>query len=239
MGVKMRIAVCDNEIQEIQTVRNLIRDYVFEVKQIDCFKSGEDFVMELDKKQYDLVFMDIYMEGISGIEAACAAKKHSPKTEIVFTTVSRDFAVEAFNINALHYIVKPVTPGQIKKAINRYYKKRRKIAYLEVQSGHDNIKLRLEDVCYLQSRNNGTDIFLQNDMLHINMNTTSLAEQLNYLFLNIRRGMYVSMNYIVRMESDCCILKNGEKVLLSRKERPKIRSRYKEYIYRSLEEEEI
>lgn len=127
--------------------------------------------------------------------------------------------------------------AQMRMVLERYHKKRKEVIYLKVQSGRDNINLRMDKICYLQSRNNGTDIFFWNDMLHINMNTSSLAKQLNYLFLNIRRGMYVNMNYIKLMKSDYCILENGDEVLLSRKERTKIRSRYKEFMYCSVVKE--
>ncbi len=185
----------------------------------------------MDKDEYDLVFLDICMKGINGIDTAHVIKERSPETEIVFVTISRDFAVEAFNVNALHYILKPVCEAQIKTVLERYYKRKNNISYLAVRSGRDTIRLRMDRICYIQSRNNGTDIFFWNEMLHINMNTSDLARKLSHLFLYIRRGMYVNMNYIKVMKADYCVLKNGDEVLLSRKERTKIRSRYKEFIY--------
>lgn len=233
----MRIAVCDDEAVEIDTIKELICRLENDEKHITCFRRGEELILSMEKNKYDLVFLDIYMEGISGIETAHAIKERYPDTEIVFTTISKDFAVEAFNIEALHYIIKPVSMAQMRMVLERYHKKRKEVIYLKVQSGRDNINLRMDKICYLQSRNNGTDIFFWNDMLHINMNTSSLAKQLNYLFLNIRRGMYVNMNYIKLMKSDYCILENGDEVLLSRKERTKIRSRYKEFMYCSVVKE--
>lgn len=241
----MRLAVCDNEIEECILIKRQLekcgQNSPSETYEIHHFTSGEAFLEELrkDSGDYDMVFMDVYMDGMNGIEAARAARKLSPMLELVFITTSREFAVEAFQIQALHYLVKPVTLEQLGTALDRYRQKKGKIRYLEVAQGRNMVRLRFSQIHYLQSRNNGTDIFIDNHVLHVNLNTSALIEQMDGRFLSIRRGMCVNMSFIKRMDADQCVLKNGEIVLLSRKERADIRSRYREYIFGSVAEEEV
>lgn len=241
----MKLAICDNEIEECVTIkRQLERCGTYddgEPYEICYFTSGEAFLKELKGREeaYDLVFMDIYMDGMNGMDTAREAKKQFPRLELVFITTSKDFAVEAFQLEALHYLVKPVNLEQLRGALDRYRQKKGSVRYLEVSQGRNSVRLRLDKIHYLQSRDNGTDIFTHSHVLHVNQNTSALVEKLDGRFLNIRRGMCVNMSFIKRMDADQCTLKNGEVVLLSRKERADIRSRYREYIFGSVAEEDM
>lgn len=241
----MRLAICDNEIEECVIIKRQLAKCEAcdpaETYEIHYFTGGEAFLQELRRgnEAYDIVFMDVYMDGMDGIAAAREAKRLLPSLELVFITTSRDFAVEAFQLEALHYLVKPVTLEQFRGALDRYQQKRGSVRYLEVAQGRNMVRLRLDKINYLQSRNNGTDIFTDSHVLHVNQNTSALVEKLDGRFLNIRRGMCVNMSFIKRMDADHCILKNGEIVLLSRKERADIRSRYREYIFGSVAAEDM
>lgn len=238
----MRLAICDNEIEECTTIRKQLekcKQYdPSDVYEMYHFTSGEAFLEEIKKgnKDWDIAFLDIYMDGMNGIDTGREARSHCPGLELVFITITRDFAVDAFQLNALHYLVKPVTQEQLQAALERYQQKNGSLRYLEVTQGRNVMKLRFDKISYLQSRNNGTDIFMDTHVLHVNVNTSALIEMLDGRFLAIRRGMCVNMSFIKRMDAEQCVLKNGETVLLTRKERSSIRNRYREYIFGSVEE---
>ena len=228
----VRTAICDDNADEIWELKKLIRSVRPSDVHMDAYTDAQSLLDGIDAgAAYDLVFLDIYMEKLNGIDAARDILRRLPEAELVFVTVSREHAVDAFAVNALHYLVKPATSGQVEEIFSRYERKKELTEHVTIRSGRETLRLKTEQILYIQSQNNGTDIYTDNGILHSRMKTASMGEQLPGVFLNIRRGMYVNMNYISHMDTDSCVLKNGERVLLSRKGRSEIRSRYKEFIY--------
>jgi len=160
----------------------------------------------------------------------------SPETGIVFVTTSKQHAVEAFSLRALHYLVKPVTTQDIKESFYRFsmlqQKERRS---LTVSVGRENKRLYLDEILRLQSANHVTEILLSNDhSVRVWMPIHEVAKSLDNSFLKIQRGLIVNMNYIEQMGVDSCILRNGKRFLLSRKNRTSIREEYNNYAFSRL-----
>ncbi|MGN1102004.1 MAG: LytR/AlgR family response regulator transcription factor [Huintestinicola sp.] len=115
----MRIAICDNEINEANNIRFALMD-IEKNLEIDIFESGVIFLDSIrGGRRYDLVFMDIYMGDENGLDIVREMQKISPDTQVIFSTVSTDHAVEAFEVNAIGYLVKPYSEADIVKAFAR------------------------------------------------------------------------------------------------------------------------
>lgn len=112
-----RIAVCDDVYLERKILCELLQQ--LDSKQIiHDFSSGEDLLSST--QIYDLVFLDIYMNGITGMETAKKLKEKNPKSMIVFLTSSEEHAVESYEINAFDYIVKPLQIVRLSKVLERF-----------------------------------------------------------------------------------------------------------------------
>ena len=240
----IQIAICDDDKKEQIDIRDAVQDAAGE-SGVDCsvqlFSSGEALLKEMQQKSglFDLVFLDIYMKELSGTDTAAQLKELSPHTSIVFVTISHEHAVEAFGLNALHYLVKPVTKPQIRTALKRYLSQKAGRGTLEVRVGRDCLKLSLELIEFLESFHNGTVIHMQNgSVIHTAAPTRSLIEKLGADFIQLQRGLVVNMTFIERMTSDSCTLQNGSTVLLSRKNRSAIRAAYREFIFNAIERED-
>ena len=151
--------------------------------------------------------------------------------EKLLDEVEREHAVDAFALEALHYLVKPVDAGQLQTVLERYLKRAARKRTVEIRIGRDNIRLSEESIQYLESARNGTDIHTAGGLLHTAMPTGALEQKLGQDFLKIQRGFIVNMHYIEKMTSESCILKNGFTALLSRRDRQKIRTAYREFIF--------
>ena len=89
--------------------------------RVDCFQDGKALLEAAQKgTAYDLLFCDIYMKEENGIEVAQKLLALSPKTAVVFFTTSREHAVDAFSLEALHYLVKPVSQEDIAEVFRRF-----------------------------------------------------------------------------------------------------------------------
>ena len=77
------------------------------------YESGETFLEAARKAPFTAAFLDIYMDGMAGMEAAKKLRKTNTDCLLVFTTTSTDHALEGFQVRALHYLVKPFTEADI------------------------------------------------------------------------------------------------------------------------------
>ena len=93
---------------------------------------------------------------------------------------------------------------------------------MEIRGGRDNVRLSEESIQYLESARNGTDIHTAGGLLE---------QKLGKDFLKIQRGLIVNMHFIEKMTAESCALKNGFIALLSRRDRQKIRTAYREFIF--------
>jgi DNA-binding LytR/AlgR family response regulator len=113
---KLRIAVCEDLKKDRDSLLLLIRESGIPAK-CDTFTSGEAFLARFRKGMYHLIYLDIYMEDINGMETARFIRERDEGVLLAFTTTSRDHAFEANKYRSLLYIEKPVTPEMIKHTL--------------------------------------------------------------------------------------------------------------------------
>lgn len=239
----IKIAICDDEQRDVEATRLRLMEAAESLGMectCDLFPDASSLLKKIENGSavYHIALLDIYIGELSGIQTAQRIAKLSPETALVFVTVSRAHAVEAFSLDALHYLVKPVDSDQMREMLERYLKRTMKKKTLEIRIGRDNLKLALDSIQYLESARNGTDIHTARGMLHTTVPTSTLEPQLGNDFLKIQRGFIVNMHFIERMTSDSCVLKNGFTALLSRKEKKNIRTAYREFIFNIAEGED-
>ena len=108
----MNIAVVDDMPDEIRSVRTLLKEYAA-VNQLETeivsFSSAEEFLKSYKPLLYTIVFMDIYMDGMTGTEAAERIRQTDGSIIIIFLTTSEDHRADAFHCHAYDYLIKPVT----------------------------------------------------------------------------------------------------------------------------------
>ncbi len=104
---ELRIAVCEDNSEECTTLLSLIRDSGMET-ETKVFTTGEELLENYRQGSYDLIFMDIYMEGISGVETIKRIRERDADVPVAFTTTSTDYALESYRLDVVKYIEKPV-----------------------------------------------------------------------------------------------------------------------------------
>lgn len=235
----LKIAVCDDIAQDAEAVCICVRELMKNSGTrcgFDIFDSGEAMLerMKTGPVRYDLCFIDILMNKINGIEAANAVKAVQQDCKIVFVTGSREFAVDAFSLNALHYLIKPVTKEQLTEVFRRLSTEFLK-PYIMVFDGTDQVKVFLDNILYLESAHDcnahsNTQIITKACCITTRSPLSEIEKLLGEDFLKLHRGLIVNMVFIERMDTDRCTLKNGTVEILSRNARSHIREKYKSYL---------
>lgn len=109
----MHIAIVDDQKIEIKLLTKYIDTYMAEKGlnnyEVSSFLSADSFLESFEKDTYSLIFLDIYMEKMNGVELARKIRDVDSNSLIVFSTSSNEFAMESYEVNAKFYLVKPYT----------------------------------------------------------------------------------------------------------------------------------
>lgn len=117
----MRIAAVDDERHVLERFERMVSKLT-EVQLCGLFESGEQFLVYLRENSLDAVFLDIEMPGINGLQLSEQIQKLNETIEIIFITAFNQYAVEAFEVEAMDYIIKPLTEERLGKTIRRLLK---------------------------------------------------------------------------------------------------------------------
>lgn len=228
----MRIAVCDDDLREQEQFDEAMQGWDPTCRTEKYFNGSALLEASGKSPPFDIVFLDIYMPGENGVDIARTLKKTCPETEIVFVTASEDHAVPAFSLNALHYLVKPVTTQEIIETFRRLAQLRtRQREIISFSVGGDICTVFMSQICSLESSGHLVEVSLDDGRrLRTRVPLYGLEQQLGNQFLKINRGVIVNMDHIERMGKDHCVLRNGSRCFLAARSRNVIRTAYHDHL---------
>lgn len=140
--MSVRILIVDDDERE-RIVLRYILEQVEDVKIIAEASNGMEGVLLAKEKKPDLVFLDIFMPELSGLETARNLKEFTEPPLMVFVTMHSEYAAEAFKLDALDYIIKPLEPGRIRETIERAKKRLAHEEYLHARV-EEMMRLRID-----------------------------------------------------------------------------------------------
>jgi len=117
----IRIAAVDDEMHVLERFERMVTD-VKEIKLCGLFETGEKLLLYLKDNTVDAVFLDIEMPGVNGLQLSQEILNLDGNIEIIFATAFNQYAIEAFELQAMDYIMKPLTEERLRKTIRRLLK---------------------------------------------------------------------------------------------------------------------
>lgn len=232
----LHIALCDDTPSILDSLKIYLTNYCEDnhIKPtIHCFDCGEALLAS--KEQYDIVFMDIYLEGMKGTEAVRIYRK-SKKSQIIFITTSLDHAIEAFGLNATHYLVKPLTQKAVSDAMDRCLTsmelQMKLNKFIEIKSNKGMISIPTNNIIYIEVFNRTSIIHTKTDHIQIHSSLDALFKILDKsFFMRAQRSYIVNMRFIKDISNDRIFLKNDIEIMLSRKNREKLKKQYQQFLF--------
>lgn len=227
----LNLAICDDELASVYLLKQYIEDYANKNKlniDIDIFTQADEFLES--HTQYDIVCMDIYLNENNGIDVI---KRKDDDACVIFITSSRDFAVEAFSLNAVHYLLKPINKEMLIEALERCKtKKPCEERIIEVKSPIGNVSIPLKKISYIEVFNKTSVIHLKNTEIKTYTSLDALMQKLDAdTFFRAQRSYVVNMHYIESFYSDYIILKNKIRIQLSRKNKTTLKKQYQDFLF--------
>lgn len=235
--LQIRIAVCDDLPAEREQISGLIREYTDKNRikvSIDEFESGESFLSS-DTSIYQLVFFDIFMDGMNGMEASKLLFARNSRVQIVFCSTSAEFAAESYDVAALHYLVKPIDEHRFMGVLERFFRTYRSMKTITVKVQRVDETFYLADILWVEVADHKCIIHTKLGDVETRMAFSQLREELlPFDFIQPIRYAVVSLKEIVKIPSDTITLSDGSVIPVSRGERMNVKQAFSDYKWRAM-----
>ena len=201
--------------------REIISSFVGKIHNLElvatCKNVSEAFSV-LQKESIQLIFLDINMPEISGLSLA---KSSQHKSQVIFTTAYREYAIEGFDLQAVDYLLKPISFDRFLKAVQKYFDLhisketvKKEVQYLEketsifVRSDRKMVKVRFKEINYIESLSDYVKIFTDKETIITRETISNIESKLpSNEFLRTHRSYIVSMPKIDSFTNELIELK--------------------------------
>lgn len=230
----MRIAVCDDNAIDRDIACEMLRGYFADRRPLpEIISYGDGIVMIDDIRDgawYDVIFLDILMDNMIGIEVAHRLREMNYGGEIVFITSSSDFAIEGYDVNATGYILKPLDSEKLGAVLQRVMRTIKEETYA-VRRRSSMVRVPLSEILFVESSNNkcilhrtdGVKYTIYKRLDEIESELTSCR------FLRCSQSYIVNMDYIVEVGRSFR-LTSGDIVLIRQRSLKAIQKAYYDYV---------
>lgn len=228
----MRIAVCDDiKFEREELVKILCQ--VLKEASIDEFNTGKELLQSHELQHYDLIFLDILMPEKSGLDIAAELRKNDTKTPIVFVSVSEEFGVQSYRVQAFDYLLKPVDAELLKTCINRLLSGQKKKEYITVNYSGIETKVLLSNIQCLESNLRKVVFTLTGSQtVEICGKLTDFAVYLlSHGFVRCHKSYLVNMEHIAGIDESVFRLTGGKQIKISRAYLQEAKKAYFDYIF--------
>jgi two-component system, LytTR family, response regulator len=233
-----RVILIDDEILARDVLRHYLADHPgFEI--VDECSNGFDAVKAIQKHKPDLIFLDVQMPRINGFETLELLEQNP---SVIFTTAYDEYALKAFELQAVDYLLKPFTPERFELAIQKFLQNKNTAAEdakidsllrnsgkhseesrrLVVKDGSRIQILPVQEISHLEAYDDYVKVF-HKENLYLKKNTLAYYEQVldPAEFLRVHRSFILNLNFLHRLENldkhnVLAHLKNGTKIPVSR-----------------------
>lgn len=219
----LRIGICDDQPEARDTLRFQLEKILREGSEqiVYEFSTGESTVRWLEKHpgEIDLLFLDVEMKGISGMEAAGRIRKFDKELCIVFVTGYTDYVFDGYKVDALDYIIKPVGTGRLSEVLGRVREKifDKKDETYVFKNSEGAYRIPLESISYFYSDKRKVNVVLKGkkEAYSFYGKLDEVEKQLSGVFVRIHQRYLVNPRQVAHIGGDS-ITVDGEKLPMSR-----------------------
>ncbi len=223
----IKIAICDDEAAIVEQIEQIIRKTaknLIGAMEIQTFYSGTTLINGMEKEQFDMVFLDIQMHGLSGVETAKKIRQSDEDVVLIYVSGYDEYFYDLFRVGAFDFVRKPINPQILKKTfLEACERVNAKSIFFHYKLHGQVKKVRLNDIMWFQSYRHQLEIHLKNgevDLFYEKLN--DLAEKLKEgktPFLRIHQSYLVNYYQIATRHSDHVTLYNGVELPVSAENR--------------------
>ena len=225
----MRIAICEDNANDRALLRGYIEDYLARhsyAAEVVTFSDGESLLKAFLLSRFDLLLLDIYLPGMSGLSLAGRIRETDPYCKLMFITTSKDFMAEGYMVQTSGYVVKPIEREKMDASMTIFYSEFQKSSRLiEAPVGREGtVKIPVASIEYAEVFRKSTVFHMHDKAVETSMQLSEAEDLLGgEPFLRCHRSYIVNMNHVKDIGSDSFLMKNGGRVPMPTRNRSELR----------------
>ncbi len=220
----MKIAVCDDNREDRGVLRALLEacGQDFEIRE---YGSGEGLCADMGYvRECGIVFLDINMEGMDGLEAARKIKAESPKVHIVLVTAYVNYALDGYKVKASRFLLKDDLEQTLQECLDDLLREERVVEFGFVEG---NVCLRVDNIIYIETSRHKNVFHTAGQTFSIYKKMDDLEEELRDMgFVRIHQSFLVNMKYIEKISSYVMLLTTGKEISVPKSRYPEVKRQY-------------
>lgn len=216
----IHIAICDDEPHMADALREMAAEF-FRGKNRDImisqFTSGEQLLRS--QTNIDILFLDIQMEGVNGMETARRLRRRKFKGFLIFTTVLKEMVFESFEVQAFDYLVKPIGEKQFAKTMERLLASMLDAGgtSLLIQRGYESIIIPSGDIVFCEVIDRKVYVHLvSSEIIDFYDRIDHLETKLDDSFFRCHRSFLIHLKYLKSYKNGTAYMENGKQIPVSR-----------------------
>lgn len=232
----MRVVICDDIQKDMETIRTALDTYAMAHPEyhveIDEYNAAADVLHRMEEEAYDIALMDICMPGVSGTDAAEEMLAKNPEMSVIFLTTSDEYAVEAFAMNATHYLLKPFTQEQFDAALDRAIKKTEDQVLLSLDCVNGLYRVRINEMVSIESQDHYLLLVLSSgETLRLRMKLSQMFEEIQKYpeFIKVGASYVINYDFVRSISGNSIEMQGGVKIPIPRRRVEEVQRAYMEY----------
>jgi len=234
-----QVAVCDDDINDGQHTLALVKQILFDRSieaSFSLFVSPRDLLEDIKKnsRKFDLLLLDILMGKTDGIQLAQTLRDEGSRAVLIYTTSSRDYALDGYKVQASDYLLKPIEKDTLEASIGRVLKRNDNLL-VEVDGTLKSIPI--SDIRYAEASANYVALWTSNNEETARLRAT-LSETLKKLgeerFARCHKGYLVNLGHIREVRATQILLHDGSMIPLGRQYRAELQKNILAYIEKAI-----
>lgn len=217
--MEYRIAICDDEKEQRAYLRGLIEEWLYAARchaEIAEYAGSEPFLFERAYEKTQILFLDIEMGKMDGIALAREIRAHNREMQIIFVTGYMEYIQEGYDVEALHYLLKPVSGEKMASVMERAV---RRLATagdaLLIEHGDGLVRIPLKEIRYIEASRNYVCIHAMAEY-EVRSTLSDMEKKLDDAFVRAGRSCIVNLHFIWKITKTELYLADGAVIPIPR-----------------------
>lgn len=233
----LNIAICEDQKEDVDILLDFIKKSGVP-SVCNTFFSAEGLLDTFSPGKYDLIFFDIYMNGMHGVKAATKIRQSDENVTLAFTTSSTDHALESYRLNAVKYLEKPINLKDVRETLELTLSKRTVIPRIPILTKGKTQYIPIDTILYLEKNNHAVILHSLSGSIRASQ-TVKLSDIESMLprppFFRCHNSFIVNLSYVKDLDKDLRVftMQNEGKVYIRRQDVNRASQAYEDYLFQA------